>query len=202
MRGEFEGSEGFLLAAEPETPTREIAARLSALEKAGIVDGIINVKVAIAPIVPRDPAWLAEVSPRINPAELYAEELVEITLDQLEIWEPLCGNLGELFATGHIPAEHRAAVLAGRFVDAHRDCGCRTSADRWAALFHLWALGVPPVDTTNRSIPVTLSSDGVRLEFRPDESWQETIRRLPEPGAGPTPLLLVESPPGNVTASG
>lgn len=61
------GSQGFLVGAEPTTPTREVVARLLALESADITVGSFNVEVPLAdPIAPPDAQWLEKVSPRIN----------------------------------------------------------------------------------------------------------------------------------------
>ena len=132
------GSEGFLLAADAATPTRELAARLDALERAGITIGSFNVEVPLAePLVPPDPQWLEEVvGPRLNAGSSRGVQLGEIAAEQLERWESQCGDLSWTFDLDGVTPEDRGTALAQRFADGHRACACQTSAARWAAIFH------------------------------------------------------------------
>lgn len=190
------GSQGFLVAADPSTPTRDIAKRLVALEAAGISIGSFNVEAPLAqPIDPPDPAWLEAVGPRLDAAGELSDALIDISSKQLNLWEPLCGNLGWTFEISGLAPEDRVAGLAKRFGDAHAKCDCLTSADRWATLLYLLALGTQPVTTTDADYRVRLAPNGTLVHFAPDERWGETIARLPAPTGEPVSLWLAEAGP-------
>ncbi len=190
------GSEGFLLAADAATPTREVAARLVALERAGITVGSFNVEVPLAdPLVPPDPLWLEEVGPRLSANGDRVEQLVELSLEQLDRWEPQCGDLSWTFELDGVAPEDRGTALAQRFADGHRSCACRTSAERWSALFYVLIFGVQPTTTTDGDYPVHLSENGTVIAFAPDEDWGTTIQRLRAPSGTHTNLWLVETSP-------
>lgn len=190
----YPGSAGFLLAADPATPTREVAARLIALEGAGITQGSFNVEVPLAePILPPDPQWLEQVRPRLNTEGALSTVLADIAIEQLEQWEPHCGDLSWTFDLEGVAPEDRATALAQRFVDGHRACECQTSAERWAALFYMVNFGAQPATTTDGDYRVQLSPKGTVIEFAPNEDWGTTIHHLPAPGTAPTDLWLVET---------
>lgn len=188
------GAEGFLLAADAATPTRELAARLEALERAGVTVGSFNVEVPLAePLVPPDAQWLEEVvGPRLNAGSSRITQLAEVAAEQLERWEAQCGDLSWTFDLDGVAVENRTTALAQRFADGHRACACQTSATRWAALFHAISFGTQPATTKDGDYRVQLSPKGTVVEFAPGETWGTTIQRFPTPSNTHTSVWLAE----------
>lgn len=166
-----------------------------ALEHANITLGSFNVEVPLAePILPPDPEWLREISPRLDSADGRMTALFDLSREPLDQWEPLCGDLSWTFELEGVPTADSGRALAQRFADGHQRCACRTSTERWTTFFYALNFGASPATTTtDGDYRVELSPDGALIDFAPDEPWGVTVRRFPAPGSEPASVWLVEA---------
>ncbi|MEZ4381962.1 MAG: hypothetical protein R3A79_11495 [Nannocystaceae bacterium] len=172
-----EREEPFGVAIVADTPAKDVAALLEALEAKGIREGKLQFS---------RPRTVARPQPP-NPAELAR---VRASKSREEAYGPLLGCLDWVaFSSAGVTVapDQRCRLVREHGVDTWFGCGCPGEVSVFKQHLLDFAVGWAPTELTPAAIDFVLD-ESAAIEVAPTTTWAELVERLP--AARPIPLWI------------
>jgi len=180
----YPDSWGVMVAIGPDTPTGSVAEMLQALRKRNIVDVFFTVGVPWeTPPQPRSATSLPDYDKRIGGPNGRRSRVSQIRREEIESLNATCDGMRDAFIRDTGWGEY-LDELPPKLAKAYVDCDCKAEADRLEFFYYVFAMGPKIHESRPELYPAILSEDGYKMQFQPDESWGQTVGKLPAPRDG------------------